>query len=437
MPAEQLTSLSDKSVEAFVTEIAKQRSNLAQDRSFSAVRNVARALGLQRVAKQQVVVGGTNGKGTTISYLQQLLSQQGARVGTTTSPHLHSYLERIMLNGASVSAGQCSDAIRTIERATSDLPLTYFDLTTLAALYLFQQWEVDIAVIEVGLGGRLDCANVVENDVAVITNVDLDHTALLGDTIAEISQEKLGIVRSNKPLVFGDRSENLIVDACVKKHTNPFFQFGHEFGLTNEHLVFVTRNDSHLNFTMPTSIDHTVESFSTALQVATLLDRMPSNDALTTMRFTAPLGRLEQEYTRDRCWIFDVAHNPAAIGYLRQSLVRQNITECVVVMACFSDKDISGMIDKLLDPVDGEAAQVVAIVMTDSHGVRAMSASTALDKLKHHRCEVQVESELDDALACAMNLTKNNLPIVVLGSFDIVSRARRTLNMCEMEVSSA
>lgn len=425
---------SGRDVEALVTRIAAQRAQLAQSRSFTAIREVARDLGLHRVAEKQVVVGGTNGKGSTVGYLQQILSQRGVRVGTTTSPHLHSYLERIALNGGQVDAHQCTEAIHSVAEATVNTPLTYFDLTTLAALDLFRLWEVDVAIVEVGLGGRLDCANVVESDIAVITNVDIDHTAELGNTIEEITQEKVGIARPDKPFVFADYRENRVVNAYVEKHASPFFRIGREFGSRNTDFLFVTNGNVNLSFPLPTAMNHAETSFSTALQVATLLDLAPSADALRTMCFSTPLGRLEQGYARDRHWILDVAHNPAAIRYLRQALACHDITECVVVFACFSDKDVRGMLDSLLNPLDNEAAHVVEVVITDSHGARAMTATTASENCDYHNRGIEIKSQLDDALSRAVRVSAPNVPIVVLGSFDIVSRARRTLNMCETDI---
>ncbi|MCY3857923.1 MAG: Mur ligase family protein [Gammaproteobacteria bacterium] len=431
MPVDRTTNSSGESVEALVSKIAQQRSKLARSRSFAEIREIAYDLGLQRVAEKQVVVGGTNGKGSTVGYLQQILSQQGVRVGTTTSPHLHSYLERISLEGVKVEARQCADSIRKVADATSGVPLTYFDLTTLSALSLFRQWEVDVAVIEVGLGGRLDCANVVDNDVAVITNVDLDHTAVLGTSIEEISKEKVGIVRSNKPLVYADSRDNQVVEACAEKHASPVFRIGREFGLVNKDTVFITMNGTQKHYALPSSVIHATKSFGAALQTATLMDLTPNDVALRTMRFSTPVGRLEQGYTRDRNWILDVAHNPAAIRYLRQTLAGKNISECVVVFACFSDKDVKSMFASLTEPLDCDATNAIGIVITDSQGARGMSAVTARRKLENVLNRVQVEPDLEKALSVAASLSDPEVPVVVLGSFDIVSRARRALTMCE------
>lgn len=427
------TNPTSESVEAFVTEIARQRAELNQSRSFPAIRAAARGLGLHRIAPEQVVVGGTNGKGSTVRYLQQILTHQGIRVGTTTSPHMHRYLERITLDNEQVTASQCFDAISTVADVTGGLALTYFDLTSLAALYLFKQWEVDVALVEVGLGGRLDCANVVDSDVAVITNIDIDHGAVLGNTIDEISREKVPIARPDKPLVFSDLRENSVVRQYALKHRSPLFQIDREFGLTNAGTVFVTRNDERCTFPVPLSINYAVESFSAALQVAVLLDDVPSEEELGKVRFSLPEGRLERLFARDRHWILDVAHNPAAIRFLRQQLARQNISQCVVVFTCFTDKDVEGMLKSLVETDKDDSVEVTDVVLTDSYGVRSITATSLADRSLILDREFNIQSNLNDALATAVSLSTQDAPIVVLGSFDVVSRARSALNVCDVD----
>ena len=427
--ADPLTNPTGESVEAFVSKIARQRAQLTETRTFDTIRDLAHGLGLNRVAPKQVVVGGTNGKGSTVQYLQQILSHQGLSVGTTTSPHMQSYLERIMLDGVQVEARQCLDAVHAITDGTRDIPVTYFDLTTLAALHVFKQREVDVVVVEVGLGGRLDCANVVDSEVAVITNVDIDHAAILGDTIDEISREKVPIARPNKPLVFADNRVNQVIQEYASAHGNPLFLFGREFGVDGARAAFFTEESAIRTVPIPSSIDYALESFSSALQVAALLDHPPSDDQLRTMRFSTPQGRLEHRYTHGRHWIFDVAHNPSAIAYLRRTLARQNFDECVVVFACFSDKDVKGMLESLTKRLNRAASKVVDIVVTDSHGERALSAAAVRRAMGELDCPVQFESKITDALVVASNLVADDdTPIVVIGSFDVVSRARKALH---------
>ncbi len=436
MLADSSSDVSGETVQAYVTEIARQSTRRGEPRSFASIREFAQELGLQRVAAKQVVVGGTNGKGSTVAYLQQILSHQDFRVGATTSPHLHNYLERISFDGNPIDATTCLEAVRAIAHAADGIPLTYFDLTTLAALQVFKLTQVDVALVEVGLGGRLDCANVVESDVAVITNVDIDHSAVLGNTIDAISREKVGIAREGRPLVFGDDRDNHAVVDYAQTHGIPLYQRCRAFGTTDNTSLYISHEQRRRKFLIPSSINYGLESFCTGMQVASLLDHLPSQSELSSIEFSRPGGRFERIDTLGRHWILDIAHNPAATTYLRQHLALQGIVECVVVFACFADKEISAMLENLVAPLDCNGAKVVEIVITDSHGSRALRATTVHDEIPQPTCPIQFVPQLENALKIASKLATRDIPIVVLGSFDVVSRSRKVLNMRVTESSS-
>ena len=147
-------------------------------------------------------VAGTNGKGSSVALLEALLRTTGKRVGCYTSPHLNRYNERIRVDGCDVADSEIIAAFEEVEARRQDVPLTYFEFGTLAALLVFAEQQVDIAVLEVGLGGRLDAVNAVEPTASLITNISLDHCDWLGNNVEDIAREKAGIMRSNKPVVF-------------------------------------------------------------------------------------------------------------------------------------------------------------------------------------------------------------------------------------------
>ena len=230
MQSDTTDVVKDHSVEALVESIAYERAQCGKPREFGDIRDFACRMGLQTVAPQQVIVGGTNGKGTTTHILQQMLTQQGLRVGTTTSPHMHDYCERIALDGQPIEDADAHSTVRAIDRESEGIVLTYFDITTLAALYAFKRWQVDVAILEVGLGGRIDCTNLADCEVAVITNVDLDHREILGDTVDAISHEKVAIARSGKTLVYADERDNPVIDAYASKIGCQLQRYNRTFG---------------------------------------------------------------------------------------------------------------------------------------------------------------------------------------------------------------
>ncbi|MEE7548663.1 bifunctional folylpolyglutamate synthase/dihydrofolate synthase, partial [Xanthomonas sp. Kuri4-1] len=168
------------------------------------VREVAARLDLAAPARHVIVVGGTNGKGSTVAFIEAIGRAAGWRVGAYTSPHLLRYNERVRIDGEEVDDAGLVAAFERVERARGDTALTYFEYGTLAALWLFQQAALDLAVLEVGLGGRLDAVNLVDADVAVITTVDIDHAEWLGEDRERIGAEKAGIIRGWKPVVLGE-----------------------------------------------------------------------------------------------------------------------------------------------------------------------------------------------------------------------------------------
>ena len=168
------------------------------------VREVATRLGLERPAAQVVTVAGTNGKGSTVAFIEAIARAGGWKVGSYTSPHLLRYNERVRIDGEEAGDAALVEAFAAVEAARGDTPLTYFEYGTLAALWLFQRAALDLVVLEVGLGGRLDAVNLVDPDVAVVTTVDIDHTDWLGSDREAIGREKAGIARAWKPLVLGE-----------------------------------------------------------------------------------------------------------------------------------------------------------------------------------------------------------------------------------------
>ena len=168
------------------------------------VKQVADVLGLDTPAACVITVAGTNGKGSTVAFVEAIARAAGLKVGAYTSPHILAFNERIRIDGTDVADAALVSAFERIDAARGDVALTYFEFTTLAALLLFKEAALDLAVLEVGLGGRLDAVNLVDADVAVVTTVDIDHTDWLGNDRDSIGAEKIGIARAGKPVVIGD-----------------------------------------------------------------------------------------------------------------------------------------------------------------------------------------------------------------------------------------
>src|SRR5579885_588966 len=196
------------------------------------VREVWQRLGAPRPAPLVVTVGGTNGKGSTVAFLEAMLRAAGRRVGAYTSPHLRRYNERVRVCGAEVGDAALIDAFTRIEAARGAVPLTYFEFGTLAALWIFAQSGLDAAVLEVGLGGRLDAVNLIDADAAIVTTVDLDHQDWLGNDRDSIGREKAGIFRPGRPAVIGTRTPPAGLIAEAERIGARLLRAGRDFHIT-------------------------------------------------------------------------------------------------------------------------------------------------------------------------------------------------------------
>ena len=174
------------------------------DLGLQRVKQVYENLAIAKIAPTIITVAGTNGKGSTVAILSAICQQAGYKVGEFTSPHLLKYNERIKINSQNASDEQIIAAFSMIEKACGNISLSYFEYATLAAAIIFKQQQVDIAILEVGLGGRLDSVNAIDTDCAVITTIDIDHCNWLGNTKEVIGYEKAGIMRTGKPAIYGD-----------------------------------------------------------------------------------------------------------------------------------------------------------------------------------------------------------------------------------------
>ena len=212
-------------------EYLEQLHPTAIDMGLDRCREVAARLGLKRPAPQVVTVTGTNGKGSTCAFVAELLIGQGKTVGVYSSPHLLRYNERVRINGVDASDDALCEAFEAVERARGSITLTYFEMGTLAAFWLFEREGLDAVVLEVGLGGRLDAVNLIDADVAVVTNIGLDHAEWLGTTRESVAFEKAGIFRSATPAVCGDPEppESMLVSAA--QGAVPLLVRGRDFDL--------------------------------------------------------------------------------------------------------------------------------------------------------------------------------------------------------------
>ncbi|MDP1519395.1 bifunctional tetrahydrofolate synthase/dihydrofolate synthase [Porticoccus litoralis] len=314
--------------------LLQQRHPTEIELGLSRVGRVARDLQCLSPAKNTVTITGTNGKGSCVAALQALLMDQGYRVGCYTSPHLIDYNERIVIQGEQASDEAICQAFQRIEEARGDTSLTYFEFGTLAALILMSEAELDVAILEVGLGGRLDAVNIVDAGIAIVTSIALDHQDWLGDDLDRIGAEKAAIARPGRPLLCGD---DFPVEGIVRTAA--------DIGAT------LLVNDRDFSLGQFQSVpDHRLpaNSVACALQATHMITGLPASDISTQpLSLVQVPGRFQEASVAGVPVILDVAHNPQAAGLLAERLVPQK-GRLLAVVGMMADKDIIGTLQPMI-----------------------------------------------------------------------------------------
>lgn len=319
-------------------------------------------LGLQPPAGRLITVGGTNGKGSTITLLHDVLRAAGGNPGLYTSPHLVHYNERIRIGDRPVADAALIRSFERVESARAGVPLTYFEFGTLAALACFAEAGADTWLLEVGLGGRLDAVNALAADVAVITTIGLDHQEWLGDSIESIAAEKAGILRAGSPAFYGDAPVPAAILARAAEIGADLRVLGRDFGFARDATGGwtwswpgsggVQRVDGLL-----APRHWTPAQFRNATVALATLSRLTPPPELTAaflnpvLLRSSPPGRF-QVVRREHEWILDVAHNPQAAAVLREQLATLapptgGPGDVTVVLALLADKAIAGFVREL------------------------------------------------------------------------------------------
>ena len=352
------------------------------------------------IAKQVVVIGGTNGKGTTAEFLNNLLLQSDFKVGLYTSPHLFNFNERIRINGLPVSDLDIINAFREIEEIKGDVRLTYFDYATIAAFILFKKNSIDVAILEIGLGGRYDPVNLLDSDISILTNVELDHQKWLGNTREEIGEEKSAIFREGKTIIMGAAEMPETVLQKAERLNSKTLQLGLDF--------FVDEiNTNNLN----------KESAACSLAAyKEITDKQINYKEI--LEKTSLLGRCDVKGK----FILDVSHNLASV----QNLVSFINKECKgksikAIVGLMQDKDITGIIKVIKD--------VISEWYACSPDIDRAMPSTDLKELILQETLNKAEAFKSVDLAVKEAVKEDSTDIVIVfGSFFTVSEAYESLS---------
>ena len=373
------------------------------------------------IAKDVVVIGGTNGKGSSVEYLSELLRNSGKKVGTYTSPHIFNFNERIRINGEESPDSRIIKSFEFVEEARDSVQMTYFEFSTLAAIHLLSESNLDIVILEVGLGGRLDAVNVVEPDISILTNVQLDHQDWLGNNLEMIAKEKSAIFRKGKPAIIGERNSPISVTKEIERLEARPYKLGKDFDLDIDTIKKKWSYEFHAldkDISIPNIklTNLSPESASVAITAFLLLGEKIDSENKKVLENTQLKARCELINNK---FIVDVSHNPAAVTNL-VNFIKRNFKDNIEIHAVFgvmSDKDAVGMIKSIKG--------LISYWYTASPRIdRAMNSSELASTLRSlTNSKIRDMKEVDKAVIEAFKHSNQSNIVLVLGSFYTVSEA--------------
>jgi len=369
-----------------------------------------------------ITVAGTNGKGSCIAFLDAIYRAAGYKVGCYTSPHILEYNERIKIDGLSVSDEIICDAFARIDSVRKNVTLSYFEFSTLAALDIFSRSQLDIQLLEVGLGGRLDAVNIVDADMTIVTSICIDHVDWLGETREAIGREKAGIFRPDVPAIIGDPEppQSLIEVAQEKK--SPIYRFGIDFNYQKNVDGWQWSGKEMIKPDLPEPVlkgEHQYRNASSVLMAVSLLQNqlVVSDSAIKKGLTSAELNGRFQLIKGDIPVLLDVAHNPQAVTSLHD-YIQENFPD-VTIHALFTmmqDKDMAAVIELIKDVI---ASWTIAAIdnsrVCNDEMIKASFLKNGIDDFS-----IGFASFKDSLAAVKQKARKGDL-ILIFGSFFLVS----------------
>ena len=392
-------------------------------------RRVADNMSLLKPAYTVISVAGTNGKGSSITMLDQILRNAGYKVGRYTSPHLLRYNERISISGEPVNDTELCESFDRIDRARGDISLTYFEFGTLAALDLFRQHKVEIAILEVGLGGRLDAVNILDADVTLISSIDLDHQQWLGDNRESIGREKAGIFRNRVNAICSDPNPPQSLLDCADALGTPLFISGRDYSYQIKNDTWEWQSDETVMNDLPRPMQYCDFQLQNAAGVMMLLEKIRHDypvsienirNALTSFRLNGRMQIIPGEIPL----IMDVAHNRQSVRALVDNL---NLMPCVgrthLVIGMLKDKD-HNVVFKVLNEI-ADSWNFISL-----NQERGSDAETLISDINDLGINENISSFADVGIAIdtVQGFSSSGDRIVITGSFLTVGAALHHLH---------
>jgi dihydrofolate synthase/folylpolyglutamate synthase len=383
------------------------------------IKKICEALGNPQDKYRTIHIAGTNGKGSTATTIEAGLIEAGYRVGKFTSPHIIRFNERIQFNGEEISdLDVCTYFLKIKEVLDREqIKGTFFEITTAMMFLYFYDKKSDFVVLETGMGGRYDATNIVNSEIAVVTNVTLDHVGFLGNNIYDIAKEKAGIIKENSKVIVGDNHEDFL--KAIKNETGNFVNIKEkykniEYSLDRENFTTnIKIKDKNYNFSL--FGEYQVDNFLCAYEVFKILNIEDDIIEKAVQKVKWP-GRF-QIYRKDPLVILDGAHNPDAADKLKKNMIMSyKPSEVVTIVSILEDKDIEG----IMKEIRGFSDSIILTSLEDfKRGLKGEQLKKYTDSFELSVIENDVKTAYEKALLL------NKKVIVICGSFYLLSRFKQ------------
>ncbi len=381
--------------------------------------NTAKQLDVNRFSCPVISVAGTNGKGSCVALLSAIYQAAGFRVGSYTSPHLLRFNERAQIAGVALSDAEWVSAFKFISHAVDTKTFSYFEFITLAALYPFQQAKLDVLILEVGMGGRLDAVNCVDADCVIITNISLDHAHILGTDRDSIGREKAGIMRKSQPVIYGEKDIPVSLVEVAKKIGARLFCVGDDFNYQQTEHDWAWRSGTTTLEKLPLPQLLIANAATVLMAIEQLSQQLPVTRRAIERGISETHLPGRRQCLADPCQlILDVAHNQAAVVELANYLSLHPIAGSnFAVVGFMQDKDIQTICQPMMAQIDSwYCADLTTSRSADRFRIAQILQAEGAGQCYNH-------AAMDEALADAERACGPNDRIVVFGSFYTVAAA--------------
>ena len=397
------------------------------DFKLERILSVYQKLNISSIAKKVITVAGTNGKGSTVSFLESILSNSNYNVGTFTSPHILKYNERIKINQKEIDDESLLDVFELIDKKRGSTTLTYFEFATLSAFYLFSKSDLDVAVLEVGLGGRLDATNIIDSDISIITSIGIDHTEFLGSTIDSIALEKAGVMRPFKKSIFAQDkppaalfqyAKNNSVNLLVHNNDYSVIRNARTWGINSKNITI----ENIPNLKMIGDYQYNYAAAST-MALAEILPECISDDNQTKEALcnTQISGRF-QYLKKSPDIILDVAHNEDASKSLARNIKNIGYKKIITVLGILADKDVYSIVEPFSSFINHWHIGTI----DSERGMNSDEIKYRINSLFKNNLSISTYSTISSAFISAINSQDNDTLILAYGSFYTVSEVLKS-----------